>query len=183
MKKTLILLAGLMAISATAIEVGEKAPEISLKNQDGQLWKLSEHLGGKHLVVYFYPAAMTGGCTKQACAYRDHLQSNGSTFDIIGISGDPVKNIKLFQTAEHLNFQLLSDSGADVAKAFGVPVKQGEQTIKRTVAGEEVELKRNATTSRWTFIIDPSGKVVYKDDQVKPMADLENVIAFLKKQK
>jgi len=183
MKRTVLLLAGLAAISATAIEVGDKAPEIVLKNQDGKVWKLSEHLGGKHLVVYFYPAAMTGGCTKQACAYRDHLQSGGTTFDIVGISGDPVGNLKLFQTAEHLNFPLLSDSEATVAKAYGVPVTSGEKAIKRTVSGEEVELKRNATTARWTFIIDPSGEVVYKDDQVKPMADLKNIISFFSQKK
>ena len=183
MKITMTLLTvGLLALSVHALEVGDKAPLFELQDQDGKEWKLSEHLGGKHIVVYFYPAAMTGGCTKQACSYRDHLASGESALEIVGVSGDTVQNLKWFQTAENLNFTLLSDSDASTAKAFGVPVREGEKSITRTVAGEEVELIRDATTSRWTFIIDPAGKVVYKDDQVKPTADLENVITFLGKE-
>lgn len=179
MKKRLMILFGIVAMGVYGIEVGDDAPAIEARDQDGQNWKRSEKQGSKYLVVYFYPAAMTGGCTKQACAYRDHLKQTKSNFNVIGVSGDAPQNLKWFQQAENLNFTLLSDPDGAIAKAFGVPVKEGEKSITRTVDGVEVELKRSATTSRWTFIIDPDGKVVYKADKVKPLADLENVTKFL----
>lgn len=180
MQKWNVVLAGLMvAVFAHGLEVGDQAPAIEAKDQDGQAWTRTEKQGGKYLVVYFYPAAMTGGCTKQACAYRDHLKAGKPNFMVVGISGDTPQNLKWFQTAEKLNFTLLSDPEGAIAKAFGVPVKVGKKTITRKVDGKEVELERSATTERWTFIIDPAGKVVYKTDKVKPLTDLENVTQFL----
>jgi peroxiredoxin Q/BCP len=180
MKKPTVFVMGLMAAAAAyCVGVGDLAPAIKAKDQDGNTWERAERQGDKHLVVYFYPAAMTGGCTKQACAYRDHLEAAKGNFMVVGISGDAPQNLKWFQTAENLNFTLLSDPEGAIAKAFGVPVKAGVKTITRTVEGKEVELTRSATAARWTFIIDPHGKVVYRDDQVKPLADLENVTRFL----
>ncbi|MEE9368441.1 MAG: peroxiredoxin [Pontiella sp.] len=164
---------------AVAVDVGQQTPSFEAKDQDGNSWNLSDHLGEKHVVLYFYPAAMTGGCTKQACAYRDHYKAGEATFDVVGISGDPVQNLKWFQQAEGLNFILLSDPDGTIAKAFGVPVKERDDSITRTVNGEEVVLTRSATAARWTFIIDPEGKVVYRNNQVKPVADLGNVLGFL----
>lgn len=133
------------------------------------------------MVIYFYPAAMTGGCTKQACNYRDHIkQTSDPTFEVVGISGDTPQNLKYFRQAEGLNFTLLSDPDGKIAKSFGVPVKTGEKSITRTVDGEKIELKRSATTARWTFIIDPKGKIVYRDTEVKALQDLERILAFLK---
>ena len=182
MKKAigLVMLAGMAALPGFALDVGDKAPPIELENQDGETWGLSDHLGGKPIVVYFYPGAMTGGCTKQACSYRDHVSAGDSAFEIVGISGDPVQNLKWFQTAEHLNFTLLSDPEGAVAKAYGVPVIAGDKAIKRMVEGREVELLRETTISRWTFIIDSSGKVIYKNDNAKPTEDLEGILGFLK---
>ena len=97
----------------------------------------------------------------------------------MGISGDPVPNLKWFQQSENLNFTLLSDPDGTIAKAFGVPVKDGEKSIARTVDGKEVVLVRSTTTARWTFIIDPQGIVVYRDDKVKAPVDLEGVLTYL----
>ena len=167
---------------AEGLQVGEKAPSFQAMDQDGKPWKLQDHTGGRYLVLYFYPAAMTGGCTKQACSYRDHIkQTKDRTFEIVGISGDTPGNLNYFRQAENLNFTLLSDPDGTIAKAFGVPVKDGEKTITRTVDGKDVELSRSATTARWTFIIDPTGKIVYRDDQVKATQDLVNVQAYLLK--
>lgn len=130
-------------------------------------------------MVYFYPAAMTGGCTKQACSYRDYVKSGDSTFLVVGISGDAVQNLKWFQTSEKLNFPLLSDPAGTIAGQFGVPVNAGEKVIARTVDGKDVELKRSATAARWTFIISPEGKVLYKSEKVKAAEDLNAVMAFL----
>ena len=182
MKWMVGLAAWCAAFSAVALEVGEMAPAFTGRNQDGVEWKLAEQLGGKPIVVYFYPAAMTGGCTKQACAYRDHLAGGDPAFTVVGVSGDPVANLKHFQTAEKLNFDLLSDPEGAVAKAFGVPVQQGEKSIQRTVEGKEVELKRGVTTARWTFVVGADGKVVYKSDAVKATEDLKQLLAFLEQE-
>lgn len=164
--------------------VGDPAPFFKAVDQDGKEWVLKDHLGSKHIVVYFYPAAMTGGCTKQACSYRDYVEQNEDpAFEIVGISADTPENLKYFQQAENLNFTLLSDPGGTIAKAFGVAVKDGEKSITRTIDGKEVELTRSATAMRWTFIIDPSGRIVYRDDKVNAVQDLQNVQSFLSETK
>lgn len=173
----LCMMAGLL--SAWALETGDDAPRFTAKDQDGKDWVLEEHLGGKPVVVYFYPAAMTGGCTKQACAYRDYMKTENPAFLVVGISADEVAGLKHFQTAESLNFPLLSDPGGEIAKQFGVSVKAGEQMISRTVEGKDVELTRSATPARWTFVMNPAGKIMYKSDKVKPTKDLTEVLDFL----
>ncbi|MDF7798844.1 peroxiredoxin [Pontiellaceae bacterium B1224] len=180
MKIWLIGMAALCAaLTVTALEVGDSAPLFTAKDQDGADWVLKDQLGDKPVVVYFYPAAMTGGCTKQACSYRDYVKNGETAFVVVGISADGIQNLKWFQTSENLNFPLLSDPAGRIAGQFGVPVKAGEKVITRTVDGSEVELKRSATTARWTFIISPEGKVVYKSDKVKATEDLGAVMTFL----
>ena len=162
------------------LKVGDKAPDFSAKSVDGTTWNLKNHIGEKNIVVYFYPAAMTGGCTKQACAYRD-LSSDLESADalVIGVSGDNVDGLKVFKKAYDLNFTLLSDSSGEIAGKFGVPVREGG-TIEREVDGKNVELTRGATASRWTFIIDKNGKVVYKNEDVDASGDPQEVLNFLK---
>ena len=167
---------------AGELSVGDAVPLFKALDQDGKSWSLKKQLGDKFLILYFYPAAMTGGCTRQACAYRDYVKTaNDSKLTIVGISGDVPESLKYFKEAEGLNFTLLSDSDGAIAKAFGVPTKHGDKTIKRTVNGKEVSLLRKATTARWTFVISPSGKVVYKNAKVRPTADLAEIIELLKK--
>ena len=162
------------------VNVGDSAPMIEAMDQDGNEWKLADHLNKKYLVVYFYPAAMTGGCTKQACSYRDYKKEAGDLdLEIVGISGDPVQNLKYFQQAEQLNFTLLSDPDGAIAKAYGVPVREGEKSIVRSVDGKDVTLNRTNTASRWTFVIDQKGRILYRDDKVKATADLSNILEFI----
>lgn len=163
------------------LEVGDTVPAFQATSDTEGLWKSSDHVGKKYLVVYFYPAAMTGGCTKQACAFRDNrsrLQQLGA--EVVGVSGDRVENLKVFRAANRINFPLLADTKGDVARAFGVPMGEGG-AIKRTVAGEEIELVRENTPKRWTFIVDRSGKVVYRDTEVNPEGDGEKVVKALEK--
>ena len=168
--------------NAADVQVGDMAPAFKSLDQNGNPWLLKDHLGGKYLVLYFYPAAMTGGCTRQACSYRDYLKSSPSpAVEIVGISGDTSASLKHFQQAEHLNFTLLADTNGAVARAYGVPVRMGEKSIKRTVDGKEVELSRGSTASRWIFVIDPQGRVVYRDTQVKAAKALEGILNFLEK--
>ena len=93
MKKYIVMLCGLMALSVLAVEVGDKAPVLEAKDQDGKTWKQAEKQGGKYLVVYFYPAAMTGGCTKQACAYRDHLKKDLGNYMISKFKYETTDNV------------------------------------------------------------------------------------------
>lgn len=173
---------GLATSLFAGVAVGEKAPAIVAMDQDGAAWNLADHLTRKYLVIYFYPAAMTGGCTKQACSYRDFVKKGENTlFEVVGISGDPVRNLKYFQQAEQINFTLLSDPDGAIARAFGVPVRAGDKLIKRTVEGKEVELPRSTTAARWTFVINRQGQVVYRNDKVKASADLDNILAFIER--
>ncbi len=170
-----------LAASAGALKVGQEVSPFSANDDSGNLWQLFDYLGQKNIVVYFYPAAMTGGCTKQACAYRDaSVKLNDLDAVVVGVSGDSVNNLELFKKANGLNFVLLSDANGGIAKQFGVPSRKGG-SIEREVAGVMHTLTRGSTTSRWTFIIDKSGKVTYMDNAVNAAEDAENVVSELKK--
>lgn len=178
----IFILASVAAIGQKSLSVGDKAPQVKAIDDQGKPWKINQFLGKKILVIYFYPAAMTGGCTKQACSYRDNreaLQSAG--VEVVGISGDKTENLSLFKKAENLNFTLLSDANGDIAKAFGVPVSKGG-SIKRTVDGTEHELVRELTTKRWTFIIGKDKKIIYKNESVNAEKDTEEVLNFINNQ-
>ena len=102
------LVAFVFAGSALAqVAVGDKAPVFTATTDQGSTWKLADYVGKKNVVVYFYPAAMTGGCTKQACAYRDAQPAiESANAVVVGISGDNPEGLKLFKKAETLNFTL-----------------------------------------------------------------------------
>lgn len=162
------------------LNVGDKVPGFEALADDGSTWKMKDYLGEKYMVVYFYPAAMTGGCTAQACAYRDlssDLESENAI--VVGVSGDNVEGLKFFKKAHDLNFTLLSDETGKIAQLFGVPTRDGG-TFKSEFNGQAFELERSITTSRWTYIIDKEGKVVYKNEQVDAAKDTEEVLKFLK---
>ncbi len=179
---TLFVMASLPLTGQQSLSVGDKAPLFKATADDGSTWDLKKFIGKDYVVVYFYPAAMTGGCTKQACSYRDHKEDLKSADAIvIGISGDKPENLKLFRQAENLNFPLLSDEKGEIANSFGVPLSEGS-TIKRTVLGTEYDLERGVTAKRWTFIVGKDGKIVYKNEAVNAEKDTEEVLSFLKKQ-
>ena len=103
------------------LTVGATAPNFSQLNQDNQTVVLSELLKTQQVLVYFYPKAMTPGCTVQACALRDsqaELAEKGVA--VVGISTDPVKSLAKFALRDKLNFTLLSDPDHQIAEAFGV---------------------------------------------------------------
>ncbi len=162
------------------LKVGDKAPEFKAISDEGKTWDLNNHVGDKNIVVYFYPAAMTGGCTKQACAYRDmHSEIESADAMVVGISGDNIEGLKLFKKAEDLNFPLLSDEKGEIAAKFGVPTRAGGK-ITREIDGQSFDLTRGITASRWTFIIDKKGNIAYIDEQVNAANDAEHIISFLK---
>ncbi|MCH4294298.1 thioredoxin-dependent thiol peroxidase [Shewanella sp. 3B26] len=103
------------------LKAGDKAPQFTLPNQNGEMISLAESLKNGPVLVYFYPKALTPGCTDQACGLRDskpQLDAKGVT--VFGISPDPVAKLKKFEEKHSLNFHLLSDEDHAVADAFGV---------------------------------------------------------------
>jgi peroxiredoxin Q/BCP len=137
------------------LAVGDKAPAFSLPDADGNTVKLSDFKGRK-VIVYFYPAASTPGCTKQACDFRDSLaQLNDGGLDVIGISPDKPAKLAKFRDAEGLTFPLLSDPDREVLTAWGA---FGEKTMYgKTVQG----------VIRSTFVVDEKGKVEVAQYNVK----------------
>lgn len=105
-----------------AIQKGDKCPEFKLKNQEGELVDISEKIGEKNLVIYFYPKDDSPGCTKQACSFRDAFDDFTEIgAEVIGISSDDEESHKKFAKKHNLPFTLLADSDKKVRKMFGVP--------------------------------------------------------------
>jgi peroxiredoxin Q/BCP len=127
------------------IKLGDYIPDFSLKDQDGNLLKISNYLGKKKLVIFFYPQDGSLNCTREACYFRDL----SDVFDeadaiVIGISGQSVESHKEFAEQNRLKYTLLSDTGNNVRKLFGVPGR-----VFGLIPG------------RVTYVADRSGKVVY----------------------
>jgi peroxiredoxin Q/BCP len=160
--------------------VGDNVPDFETVDDKGINWKLSDHLNVNYLVVYFYPAAFTGGCTTQACSYRDiNKELAMMNASVVGISGDEVKNLELFRKEHNLNFTLLSDKNGEIARFFGVNIKEGG-TIDTEAGGQKLQLTRGVTDERWTFIIDRNSKLIYREINVNPATDSQTVLDFIK---
>jgi peroxiredoxin Q/BCP len=161
------------------LKKGDKAPEFESTDDAGKPWKSADHYGKKIVVVYFYPAAMTGGCTKQGCGFRDDLAKLADKgVEVVGVSGDEVAGLELFKKDSSLNFALLADTDGAVAKKFGVPLKEGGE-IKRRVDGKEHVLKRGVTAARWTFVIDRQGRIALKNTKVDAAKDSQAILKFV----
>jgi peroxiredoxin Q/BCP len=173
-----ILLITLNIDAISPLEKGDKVPEFSAIDENGKTWELSDQRAD-YLVIYFYPAAFTGGCTKQACSYRDHNAAFESlNARVIGVSGDEASNLQKFKEFHNLNFTLLSDTDGKIADLFGVPTREGS-TIEKEVDGQVLQLTKGVTTSRWTYVVDGNGRLVYKDDDVQAATDPEAVLKAL----
>ncbi|MEL7974230.1 thioredoxin-dependent thiol peroxidase [Isoptericola sp. F-RaC21] len=132
----------------TRLQPGETAPDFTLPDSAGTPVSLADvrARADKGVVVYFYPKAGTPGCTTEACDFRDNLASlAGAGYAVVGVSADPVEDIRAFVEAEHLTFPLLSDADHAVADAYGT---WGPKTIGgRTFDG----------VHRCTFVVEPDG--------------------------
>jgi peroxiredoxin Q/BCP len=166
------------------LKTGDKAPAFTVKDDQGKDWKSDDHFGKKIVVVYFYPADMTGGCTKQACGFRDDLSKlTAEGVEVVGVSGDSVRNHQLFKKAHNLNFALLADEKGEVAQKFGVPYTEGEKTVTATIDGKEELLVRTVTAKRWTFVVGKDGKIAMKNETVNAAEDSKAIAEFVKKLK
>lgn len=139
----------------TRLAPGDKAPAFNLPDADGNNVKLSDYKG-RQVVVYFYPAASTPGCTKQACDFRDSLaELNEAGIDVVGISPDKPEKLAKFRDAEGLTFPLLSDPERKVLTAYGAFGEK--QMYGKTVTG----------VIRSTFVVDEKGKIAVAQYNVK----------------
>lgn len=170
------------------LPIGEVAPAFESVDDRGQRWVSADYVGKKYLVLYFYPADFTTGCIKQAETFRDTMNRlSEQGVQVIGISGDSVKNHELFKQSWMLNYTLLADEEGRVAKKFGVAVQPGGNVVpsgpdrKRILDenGESFRLQRSATFARWTFIIGKDGKILYKNTEVQPAKDSRQVLEFI----
>jgi peroxiredoxin Q/BCP len=165
------------------LKVGDKAPSFTSTDDQGKEWKSADVVGKKVLVVYFYPADLTGGCTKQACGFRDDMKTlKDKGVEVVGVSGDSARNHQLFKKVHDLNFTLLADEKGEVAKTFGVPLKEGG-TIEREIDGKTEMLTRGVTAARWTFVIDKEGKIAAKYAVKNAADDSKSILELAEKLK
>lgn len=137
------LLVNQMARAGELPKVGEAAPDFNLPDQNGESHQLKD-FAGKWLVLYFYPKDDTPGCTQEACAFRDDLSKlTRLGAQVVGVSVDDGASHADFARKYHLPFPLLADSKADVAARYGALMDLGVFRIAK----------------RYTFLIDPQGKV------------------------
>jgi peroxiredoxin Q/BCP len=168
-----------LSFDESSVKVGQTVPDFKAIDDQGNTWSLYDHLKSDYLVVYFYPAAFTGGCTAQACSYRDHMSELAlMNASVVGISGDEPQNLGMFRKEHNLNFTLLSDQDGEIAKLFGVPLRDGG-TIEREIDGTTFQLMRGVTTSRYTYVIDINRKLIYKNNNVNAANDSESVYEFI----
>jgi thioredoxin-dependent peroxiredoxin len=131
----------------TRLAPGDTAPDFTLPDADGKDVSLHDFRGHR-VVVYFYPAAMTPGCTKEACDFRDSLSSlQAAGVDVVGISPDKPEKLAKFRERDGLTFPLLSDTSRSTLEAYGA---YGEKTMYG---------KKVTGVIRSTFVVDPAGKL------------------------
>ena len=134
---------------------GDLAPDFTLPSDTGEEVSLAD-LRGKKVIVYFYPAAMTPGCTKQACDFTDSLESlRGAGYEVLGISPDAPTKLAKFREKDNLTIRLLSDADKSVMTAYGA---FGEKKLYGKVVNGVI---------RSTFVVDEAGRIEVAQYNVK----------------
>ena len=172
-----LLIASLFAVTAVSTgqaaepsktpKVGDKAPLIEGKDQDGKDWKLADVVGKKAVLLYFYPKDDTQGCTKQACGLRDRVGDlKKDNVEVVGVSMDTEDSHKKFIAKHSLNFPLLADTEGKIAEAYGA--KMPNRNLARRVS----------------FLIGKDGKIVHVTDVPSAdthLAEMKEAVEKLKK--
>ncbi|RKN07852.1 thioredoxin-dependent thiol peroxidase [Streptomyces radicis] len=149
------------------LQPGDPAPAFTLTDADGKAVSLADHAGRK-VIVYFYPAAMTPGCTKQACDFTDRLDVLATAgYEVIGVSPDSPEKLAKFRTKEDLRVTLASDPDKKVLEAYGA---YGEKTMYG---------KKVTGVIRSTFIVDEEGKVAQAMYNVRATGHVAKLIRDL----
>ena len=146
------------------VKVGDKAPDFTLPSQMGDNVTLSEFLGKKNIVLYFYPKDETAGCTKEACSFRDSYEElTNLGAEVLGVSGQSVESHQSFATHYGLPFILLSDEGNKVRELYGVPSSMGivpgrvtyiidKQGVVRHMFNSQTQAKRHVEEAKKTLM-------------------------------
>lgn len=149
------------------LEPGTAAPDFELQDQTAHLHKLSQYRG-KGVVLFFYPAAMTPGCTKQACDFRDSLASlEAAGYTVLGVSPDTPEKQHKFAERDALTYSLLSDPNHNVLNAYGA---YGEKNLYGRISKGVI---------RSTFVIDAEGKITHALYNVKATGHVARVRKLL----
>jgi len=148
-------------MAAVSLEAGSPAPDFTLPDKDGKAHSLSDYRGQK-VILYFFPAASTPGCTTQACDFRDNMASlQGAGYVVLGVSKDKLPALQKFAENENLGFPLLSDEDLTVHNAYGA---FGEKSMYgKTVKG----------VIRSTFVVDENGVLEHALYYVKATGHVE----------
>jgi peroxiredoxin Q/BCP len=150
-------------------KIGNMAPAFSLPDQDGKKASLKDFRDKSNVVLYFYPKAMTPGCTNQACGIRDtRAEFKKAKTVVLGVSPDPVARLAKFIDKEDLNFTLLSDEDRSVTEKYGC------WGLKKFMGRESMGVLRT------TFIIGKDGRLKHIMDKVKTKSHHEDVLALIK---
>ncbi|SFR60742.1 thioredoxin-dependent thiol peroxidase [Halogeometricum limi] len=151
------------------LSVGDEAPEFELHDQDGQTVSLSD-VAGEYVVVYFYPRANTPGCTTEACEFRDAYEEFESRdVTVLGISDDPVSDLKQFEDDHDLPFRLLSDEDGTVSAAYD---SYGEKNMfGNTFDG----------VFRNTYVVGPDGTIAFVYEGVSPEGHAAQILSDIER--
>lgn len=153
----------------TKMTVGKQAPDFTLPDQEGKPHSLSQYFG-KWVLLYFYPKDDTPGCTTEACTIRDsYADFKKAGIVVLGVSKDSVKSHGTFAEKYKLPFTLLADEDKKVVKLYGV--WQEKKLYGRAYMG----------IARWSFLIDPQGKIAKVYEGVKPADHAAEVLADVQK--
>ena len=168
---TLLIAGSILFSAATAFaampKVGDAAPSFEGQDQDGKTVKLADLIGKKIVLLYFYPKDFTGGCTKEACGFRDRmgdLQTNN--VEVIGVSHDSVESHKKFADEYKLNFTLVADPDGKIIAAY------------------DAKMSMMSMSKRVSFLIGLDGKIIHVTDAMSPQThfdEMKEAIAGLKK--
>ena len=160
--KLTLLLASLLATTATAFaampKAGDTAPAFEGQDQDGKTVKLADFAGKKNVLLYFYPKDFTGGCTKEACGFRDRmgeLQTNN--VEVVGVSYDSAESHKKFIAEYNLNFTLLADTEGKIIEAY------------------DAKMPLLKMSKRVSFLIGTDGKIVHVTDAMSAQAHFDEM--------
>jgi peroxiredoxin Q/BCP len=159
--------ADLLSAAAAGPKVGDAAPQIEAKDQNGKTWKLADELGKKVVLVYFYPRDDTPGCTKEACGFRDRISDlKKDNVEVVGVSFDSAESHQKFISKYNLNFPLLVDTDGKIAAEYGTKM-EGKNMARRV-----------------SFLVGLDGKIVHITDSPSAdthLAEMKAAVAKLKK--
>lgn len=151
------------------LQIGTKAPDFTLCDQDNKEVKLSDYLG-KKVVLYFYPKDNTAGCTKQACGFSERIEDfHVENCEVIGISKDTVASHKRFEEKQDLKITILADPELEVIKMYDV-------YHEKNMYGKKV-----MGVVRTTYLIDEEGMIIYAKEKVKAATNPADMLELIKK--